>query len=135
MNKTARRLFPAWADVDNIPPMLAMLAAFAAKRPGVDPADYGAHWKQSPTRETIRFYNRDCAAITRQLQQVRRALAAAYAAQVTDQDLIEASKGDRLTVTPDGLDYTTGQYFPLEYRPAVARVIERAARKAQERAA
>jgi hypothetical protein len=127
---TARRLLPA---SENISPMLAQLAQYAAQRPGLDPADYGAHPRQKPTSEALQFFRRDYRAITRQLMQVRKAISRAHAANVTDADLIEASKGDRLTVTPKGISYTTGQFFPIEYRLAVARVIERAARAAEER--
>jgi hypothetical protein len=132
LTATARRLFPAWANMDNVSPMLAQLAQYAAQRPGLDPADYGAHWKQKPTPEAVQFFRSDYRAITRQLQEVREAIRAAYAAQVTDAHLIEAARGTRITLRPDGIEYTTGQFFPIEYRPAVADVIARAARKAQE---
>ena len=132
LTATARRLFPAWANMGHVPPLLAQLAAFAAQRPGIDPADYGAHWQQRPTREAVQFFRRDCRAITRQLQRVREAIRAAYAAQVTDAHLIEAARGTRITLHADHIEYTTGQFFPIEYRAAVADVIARAARIAQE---
>lgn len=134
LTATARRLFPAWTDPAQCAPMLAQLAQFAAQRPCFDPADYGCHPRQRPTADEVKAYRADVRKATRQLSQVRDAIrAAAYT--VTDADLIDASRADRLTVTPQGIDYTTGLYFPLEYREAAARVIERAARIAAQRKA
>lgn len=119
----ARGLFPNWADVEALPAGLRMLAAFAAQNPGLDFADYG----------DVTAYRGDARRITGALRDVREAMASAYYAGVTDEHLIEASRGDRLTVErmPSGalrLDYTTGQYWPMEYRGAVARLLQRAAR-------
>jgi hypothetical protein len=134
LTATARRLYAHWTDPALCAPMLAQLAQYAAQRPGFDPADYGCAPGQYATADEVRAFRSDYRKATRQLAQVRAAIrAAAYT--VTDADLIEASRGDRLTITPQGIDYTTGQYFPLEYRPAVARVIERATRAAAQRTA
>ena len=60
--------------------------------------------------------------------------AAAYAQGVTDADLIECSRGERLTLGADlSIDYTVGQYWPTEYRAAVARLADYAARVAKNR--
>ena len=65
---------------------------------------------------------------------MREALAAAYAQGVTDADLIECSRGERLTMAADlSIDYTVGQYWPTEYRAAVARLAASAARTAKAR--
>lgn len=135
MKLTARALslFPAWINTDTLPEGLQMLAAYAAKNPGLDFRDYG----------DVAAYRGDSRMITEQLHDVRDALRFACAVNIQDEHLIEVSRGARLTIerTDAGglrLDYTTGQYWPTEYRGAVARLIEsatRAAARAQKVAA
>lgn len=135
MKLTARALslFPAWINTDTLPEGLQMLAAYAARNPGLDFRDYG----------DVTAYRGDSRMITEQLHDVRRALRFACAVNIQDEHLIQASRGERLTIerTESGglrLDYTTGQYWPTEYRGAVARLIEsatRAAARAQKVAA
>lgn len=124
LTNRALSLFPAWVNVDALPVGLKMLASYAAKNPGLDFRDYG----------DITAYRGDSRMITRQLHDVRTALRFACAVNVQDDHLIDASRGERLTIeqTGDGLtlDYTTGQYWPTEYRGAVARLLERATRTA-----
>lgn len=124
LSNRALSLFPAWVNVDALPVGLKMLASYAAKNPGLDFRDYGG----------VTAYRGDSRMITEQLHDVRTALRFACAVNVQDDHLIDASRGERLTLeqTGDGLtlDYTTGQYWPTEYRGAVARLLERATRTA-----
>lgn len=125
LSNRALSLFPAWVDVDALPVGLRILAAYAAKNPGLDYRDYG----------NVTAYRGDSRMITQQMHDVRTALRFACAVNVQDDHLIEVSRGERLTIerTENGrliLDYTTGQYWPTEYRGAVARLLERAADRA-----
>ena len=125
LSSRALSLFPAWVNVDALPTGLQMLAAYAAKNPGLDFRDYG----------DVTAYRGDSRMITQQMHHVRTALRFACAVNVQDDHLIDVSRGERLTIerTSEGrlmLDYTTGQYWPTEYRGAVARLLERATRAA-----
>ena len=132
----ARSLFPAWCNVDEQPDGLRLLAAYAAQRPGLDFGDYCAGWNDPEGRAA---YFSESRSISADFQRVRVAVAMAYSAGVTDDDLIECSRGERLTLGSSGggltLDYTTGQYWPTEYRAAVARLLHRAAYRAAQRRA
>jgi hypothetical protein len=134
MNKRTISLFPSWVDIEAQPQALRMLAAYAAKNPGLDFRDYCRDWQDKNGRAA---YFREARDITNDLRRVREAILAAYYAGVTDDDLIECSKGERLTIerTPGGfdLDYCVGQYWPTEYRGAVARLLIRATHKAARR--
>jgi len=120
LTKKALNLFPRWINVDPLPDAVKILAAYAAQSPGLDPRDYD--------RSSYRIESRR---ISNDLAKVRESLAFLCACNVSDDLLIRASSGDRLTLNrrSDGsieIDYTTGQYWPTEYRAAVARVLERA---------
>ena len=134
MNKRTLSLFPSWVDVSTQPQTLRMLASYAAKNPGLDFRDYCRGWQDKDGRAA---YFREARDITKDLDRVRKAILSAYYAGVTDDDLIECSQGERLTLerTPGGfdLDYCVGQYWPTEYRGAVARLLNRAAYKAARR--
>ena len=111
------------------PLTLELAAAYAAQNPGFDGANYaGAH----------AAYRSDSRRATQGLRAVYHALNLAHAVRVNDGDMIEASRGERFEIIGDAVsgyrcDYTTGQYFPVEYRWQVARVIEQAARIAMRR--
>ena len=131
LSTRAASLLPKWAVIDNVPDGIRALAVYAAKRPGLEYRDYCRGYGDTDGRAA---YFREARAISDQLADVREALAAAYAQGVTDADLIECSKGDRLTLGADlSIDYTTGQYWPTEYRAAVARLAASAARTAKNR--
>ena len=136
LNARARSLFPAWCNVDAQPLGLRMLAAYAAKRPGLDFRDYCSGWNDSHGRAA---YFSEARSITADFQRVRAGVVAAYGCGVTDDDLIECSRGERLTIERAGdslkLDYCVGQYWPTEYRAAVARLLQRAAYRAAQRQA
>jgi len=134
MNKRTISLFPSWIDIEAQPQTLRMLAAYAAKNPGLDFRDYCSDYRDTNGRAA---YFSEARSITNDLRGVRQAILAAYYAGVTDDDLIECSKGERLTIerTPGGfdLDYCVGQYWPTEYRGAVSRLLIRATHKAARR--
>lgn len=134
MNKRTLSLFPSWVDIEAQPQTLRLLAAYAAKNPGLDFRDYCRDWQDKDGRAA---YFSDARSITKDLDRVRKAILSAYYAGVTDDDLVECSQGERLTIerTAGGfdLDYCVGQYWPTEYRGAVARLLNRAAYKAARR--
>ena len=97
------------------------LYTFAHKRPRLDFADYGSRSN----------YMAESRAITQDLHHARTLLRQLELSQsISAEDIIKASKSafsGRLTITAtnDGIvniDYCTGQYFPTEYRKAVAAV-------------
>lgn len=118
-------------------PAIGKLVEFAAQNPGLEFGNYG-NWPA---------YNQERASITRDWKRFIVALRAASAAGVTDQDVIEAAprafSGRLEWISKDYLrqkhgmntdytprwDYTTGQYFPTEYRKAAATVLEYATRE------
>jgi hypothetical protein len=109
--------------------ILDALERFISQRPGLEPGNYINDWRDV---EGSKAYYSDSRRITRDLHHARELLrAVSWRDSITAQDLIEASKGDRLTIkaTDDGVvsvDYCTGQYWATEYRAAVARVLSNA---------
>ena len=134
MNKRTLSLFPSWVDVEAQPQVIKMLACYAAKNPCLDFRDYCRGWQDIEGRKT---YLREARDITNDLRRVREAILAAYYAGVTNDDLVECSQGERLTIEPTNygfkLDYCVGQYWPTEYRNAVAGLLNRATHKAARR--
>lgn len=104
------------------------LAAWIRQRPGLEPGNYDAAGYRSDSRR-----------ISRDKRDAETLLAAVkWRDSITAEDLIEAAKhafSGRLTMeirkstTPSGpfqrvvIDYTTGQYWPTEYRAAAAAVL------------
>ena len=97
------------------------LYTFAHKRPQLEFNNYG----------DVSAYRSESRAITKDLHHARHLLRALELSQsITGEDIIRASEhafSGRLSinVTDDGLiniDYCTGQYFPTEYRKAVAAI-------------
>lgn len=103
--------------------LIEALHRFIRQRPGLEFANYG----------DVSAYLSESRAITRDLHHARALLSAvAWRDGITADDIIDASCrafSGRLTITPtnDGegfsIDYCTGQYFPTEYRRAVASVL------------
>jgi len=92
--------------------ILAALSAFAEQRPGIEPGNYA----------TWRDYRNESASVTADLQDARRLIRyVELRDSITADHLIKAlGNSRRLTLKVGGtLDYTTGQYFPVEYRKAV----------------
>ena len=96
--------------------ILQALTAFAAGRPGLEYANYG-----DPAS-----YRAESRAITRDLHHVYTLLRRVQLApSITSADLKDAFRAYSGRLSWDGqrLDYTTGQYFPTEYRRAVCAVL------------
>ena len=106
------------------------LAKFIRSRPGFEYANYGDH----------AGYSADVRRAARQKRDAETMLAAVrWRDSITGADLIEAARGERLTIeatrveypnqlpTPYGyrvrIDYCAGQYYPTEYRAGVCRVL------------
>jgi hypothetical protein len=106
------------------------LADFAATRPRLDFANYG----------DVKYYRQDARSITRDLHAVRELVSIARY-MCTDQEVLDAARGGRVDIEPYADDtgagyrvsYTAGQYYPVEYRAAVARVLASAIWKAWAR--
>lgn len=93
------------------------LHRFIRQRPGLEYGNYG----------DPQAYRAELRSITRDLNHARTLLRHVELSGVTGQELLDAARGGRLRIeaTPDGgvkVDYCTGQYFPVEYRAAVARL-------------
>ena len=107
------------------------LYTFANKRPGLEPGNYIRDHRDSEGRSTYRAESRN---ITKDLNHARALLRRVELSGITAEQIIEASKeafSGRLTITAtnDGIvkvSYCVGQYFPTEYRKAVACVCARA---------
>ena len=97
---------------------------FAQKRPQLEYGNYG----------DFLSYSQESRAITKDLHHARALLRRVELSGITAAEIIEASRdafSGRLTITAtdDGIvkiDYCVGQYFPTEYRKAVASVCARA---------
>lgn len=100
--------------------ILAALRKFARQRPGLEYGNYG-----DPVA-----YRAELRGITRDLKEAENLLRKIeLTPSITGRDLITASRLSfsgrlKITETPDGvtIDYCTGQYFPTEYRRAVAAI-------------
>ena len=97
---------------------LTLLIQFANQRPGLDFADYG----------DISAYRSESREITKDLHDFRELLSLANWRGIPNlSELVYlelCNKSGRLCINDAGdLEYTTGQYFPTEYRPAACRVL------------
>jgi hypothetical protein len=114
--ETAAHVAAAYpADPEKVT-ILQALTAFAAQRPGLEYANYG-----DPAS-----YRAESRAITRDLHHVYTLLHRVQLAHsITSADLKDAFRAFSGRLSWDGsrLDYTTGQYFPTEYRRAVCAVL------------
>lgn len=98
--------------------LISELYAFAAQRPGLEPGNY-ASWRD---------YRIEARGITAALTEARKMIRLVeLRPSITVEHLADAFRGSRLTGSADGngapvLNYCTGQYYPVEFRPAVSRV-------------
>lgn len=117
-------------------PALSALTRFANQKPGLQFANYG----------NSKAYNQEARNIRADLARFNRALADAMESGTTDADLLAVvDQGGRLTLPESqmsaphariyNVEYTTGQYFPTEYRKAAASLLERANAHARRRTA
>lgn len=92
--------------------------AFIAKRPSLDARDYIRDWRDVDGRAA---YRRDARTINQHLKDARAMLNYCAANGVDITTALRVS-GERLFINADGaLEYHVGQYWPTEYRAAVAR--------------
>lgn len=125
------------ADFDpaSLPRALVALVSLAAENPGLEWCNYatGDH------RASLAAYRGDARTCQRGLAAVRKAVQGMRYVGATDADYFAAcADGGRVELTrrDDGAvsaHYCAGQYYPTEYRHAIARVIERAGRIAYAR--
>jgi hypothetical protein len=93
--------------------LISALIKFTNQKPGMDAREYGS-WKEY--RQWARRITRD----RHDALVLLTAVAERPAAIGYLRHYLETS-GDRLTLIDNKINYCVGQYFPTEYRPAVAR--------------
>lgn len=104
--------------------MLAALRKFINQRSGIEWGNYGG--SREAFMGDYRPMLKHGAQARKLLNEVERT------AEISEKDLIDASRAYsgrlQFTETPEGVrvDYTTGQYFPTEYRNAACAVLSRA---------
>ena len=86
---------------------LSALRKFARSRPGFDLRNYGS----------VSSYRSDVRRAGRQLSDAERLI---WFCEMYDIEPDYSAYSGRLTPSGDGFDYCTGQYYPTEYRAAVA---------------
>ena len=87
---TARAVGLLRGDPSRACEALRALATFAARNPGIEAGNYG--WG----RDGYRAYRSEARRVSRDLDEVRALIGDALAWGVTDADVIEAARGDRL---------------------------------------
>lgn len=110
-------------EITNKPAMIRALGAFISQRSGIDGQNYGS-------RES---FMGDYRQILKHGRHARQLLSFVSRRDISAEDLISASQSafsGRLSFVFRGdsvaVDYTTGQYFPTEYRRAACAVLARA---------
>ena len=97
--------------------ILDTLRKFARQRPGLEFGNYG----------DATSYRSELRSITRDLSDAQTMLRAVEHSDIDAAAILRAADGGRLSIAVDGekvrIDYCTGQYFPVEYRAAVCRVL------------
>ena len=117
---TAASYPPADTLRENI---LDALHTWIRQRPGLDPRNYISDWRDADGRAA---YRSDARSITTQLHHARAMLRYIELRPSITGAMLQAAidQSSRLTYTPErGLDYTTGQYWSMEYRAAACRVM------------
>jgi hypothetical protein len=107
--------------MENRDKIIALLRAFIAQRPGMDPRNYGDAASYRAESRSITQDRHDAEMLLRQVELMTSSIPEAKL-----REAFRAYSGRlTLTDTPKGLrlDYCTGQYFPTEYRRAVCAVL------------
>jgi hypothetical protein len=114
------------------PEVFEIFRRFINQRPGLEPRNYLSDWRD---KEGRRAFNSENRSIQQDGRRARAALSLALAYPFTPENaqaLIDATGAfsGRLQIIFElgkgfSLDYTTGQYWPTEYRKAAAVVLER----------
>jgi hypothetical protein len=109
-------------------PAVVALADFAYQRSGIEPGNYYQTWQD---RAGVKAYREEVRSIQADMKRFKRALDVAGAEGVTDREVLDAAPHAfsgrlewRTNAMPGHWEYTTGQYFPTEYRKAAATVLE-----------
>jgi len=94
------------------------LNAWVSQRPGLDYGNYG----------DVSSYRAEVRSIGKDLQHARTMINyVAWHDSITAEMILDAAKSGRLSIKADGekvsIDYCTGQYWCVEYRPAVCRLL------------
>lgn len=137
---------------DDAPAALVALVNLACEKPGFDPHNYVSPGDRGETyRRGVAAYRSDARRAAKGLRDVTLAVREAFLAGVTNEDLQEVTRGGRVDLEYRDMDrhlstvpffpkrlgwsvhYTAGQYYPTEYRAAIARVIRDAATRAARR--
>lgn len=106
-------------------PALSALVDYAAQGPGLEWCNYAT----SDYRESLRAYRREQREIGKDWAEVKKQLRLCWLLDIGDAEVIDASKGafsGRMTWNGSEWNYCTGQYWPTEYRAAVAAVLKNA---------
>ena len=135
--KTSKRALDALqqAGIADTPSALRALVIYAAQNPGFEFVNY---WT-GDRRQSLALYRGDYARAAKGWREVRTNARICASVGVTDDDILTACKdGGRAEVTKTNsgefsVHYTTGQYFPVEYRGAISRLLDRASTLAFER--
>jgi hypothetical protein len=116
-------------EITSKPAMINALAAFISQRSGIDRRNYGCITR----RESREAFMGDYRPILKHGKQARNLLSFVSRRDISAEDLLSASQSafsGRLSFVFRGdsaaVDYTTGQYFPTEYRAAACSVLARA---------
>lgn len=111
------------------PSVFTAFEKFINQRPGLDPRNYFNDWRDQNDR---RAYNSEARRIQADGKRARAALKLAQAYPFNPEALLDATQtySGRLQIVAEDdkrltIDYTTGQYWPTEYRVAAAVVLER----------
>ena len=106
--------------------VMGALYTFVAKRPGLDPRDYGGGI------DGWRAYSQESRAVTKDRHNAETLLGAvSRISTITGDDIVNAAKGafsGRLEIAQNDkgeivIDYCVGQYWPTEYRKAVSAIM------------
>ena len=103
--------------------ILWALHEWILQRPGLDPRNYISDWRDAAGRAA---YRSDSRSITTQLHHARAMLRYIELRPSITGAMLQAAidQSSRLSYSADeGLDYTTCQYWPMEYRAAACRVM------------
>lgn len=122
------------------PRALVVLVALAAQNPGLEWDNYGGgSFTPEHHRASLAAYRSDARRCQAGMAAVRDAVCGMNWLDMTDDDFLAACADSgrvELTRRDDGsiaAHYCAGQYYPTEYRHAIARVIERAGEIAWQR--
>lgn len=117
------------AGIDpNARPILAALVDAAAARAVIETANY--YDPRGPyDANGVRAFRADCRAVRDQWAAVKVAVHEAGILHTLDDEILAVAKGGRWEWKDGHWDYCPGQYYPMEFRGAAARIIEEANRQ------